>query len=195
MIRLFLDMLTLIPPAALVDAICTTLDAALRRPAETDQLGIVLAAEEINTSYLRRVMTPALRKALCALLTLGPDYASPALFSVLRYVVDSAEFEAVSTLDSKGLVRLCDSDEFGLVRRAALMLHAQQLLAAYSAVPFPKPNFPLDEECLFMRTRHAVIVEGASISFIDPLFPNSVWCFPSVNQVCFCCFSNLTPAA
>jgi hypothetical protein len=58
--RLFTDILSLVPPPPLVDAVCLTIDAALRQPPETDEYWGVIIRERINTWYAGRVCTPAL---------------------------------------------------------------------------------------------------------------------------------------
>jgi hypothetical protein len=120
-----------------VDAICTTIDMTFRQPAEKNETGNVVVPEQVNTAYATQVCTPALAKALCDLLLLGPDYARNPLFAALRYFVDSVEFKALSALSSMKFVRLCECDASGVVR-----------LAAYFSLPFPKPEFPLGEESL-----------------------------------------------
>jgi hypothetical protein len=87
-------------------------------------------------------------KALCDLVSIGRDYASNALFAALRYFVDSAEFKILSAIDSAKLVRLCFADETGIVRDAVQELCGQRVLTDYSALPFPKPDFPLTKESL-----------------------------------------------
>jgi hypothetical protein len=195
MIRLFSDILGVIPPPPLVDAICRTLDTAVRRPGESDVRERIVVAEEINTAYVTAICTPALAKALCDLLALGGDYASPALFHVLRYVVDSEHFKALSSRNALELVHLCQADEDGRVRRAAQELRAQSLLSAYTALSFPKPDFPLDEECFMLRNPAALAIEGASIVGPSGDKTEPVLVFPSVQRVCCCSFCSLTPTA
>jgi hypothetical protein len=150
--RLFTDLFSHTPPPPLVDAICLTIDASLRQPAETDESGMVVVAEQINPSYAEEVCTPALAKSLCDVVVLGPEYASRAVFAALRYFIHSAEFKDFSALDSVMLLRLCGADDCGVVRSATQDLHVKSLLSTYSTLPFPKPVFPLAEECLYSVT-------------------------------------------
>jgi hypothetical protein len=151
--RLFTNILSLVPPPPLVDAICSTMDAVLRQPPETNKYGGVIVAEQVNTDYAGRVCTQALAKALCDLVALGPEYASSALFGALRYFVDTAEFKTLAGTDYAKLIDLSDSDDTGLIRTAA-----------YAALPFPKPDFPLGQECVPL---------GSSLSFLFLLLQHS----------------------
>jgi hypothetical protein len=180
----FTSILALIPPPSLVDAICTTIDTVLRQSAETNWRGTVVVPEQINTEYAEQVCTRALAKALCDLVMLGADYASPAVFGALRYFVGSPEFAAVSALDSSRLVRLSEADDTGVVRRAAQDMHAQQLLAAYTMLPFPKPDFPLVKECLFLTDPDTFKVQGTEFTHWSFLRLETAVVFPTLDQVC-----------
>jgi hypothetical protein len=141
---LFCAILTQIPPSLLIDAICTTIDVALRHD------GICFPYfEQINTSYASQVCTPQLAKALCDIIVLGREYASSPVFAALRFVIDSPEFRSIAVQNLGDLIDICDADASGSVHRAARELHDQRLLIAYSALPFPKPDFPLGEKCVF----------------------------------------------
>jgi hypothetical protein len=152
--RLFTEILATIPPPVLVDAICLAMESTLyQQPYQVSGPSAGVPGEML-ASYVKEVCTPALGKALCDLTALGAEYASPDLLRMLRYFVDSDEFKTLSSRDSSKLVRLCHADEAGDVRRAAQELHAQHLLDDYSALPFPKPAFPLGEECLQPSSHH-----------------------------------------
>jgi hypothetical protein len=146
--RLFAEILLLTPPAALVDAICATIDAALRQPAGTTRYGKGLGPEQINTTYAAQVCSPAMANALCNLVARGPDFASRAVFGALRYCIESAEFKSLSTRDSLWPINQWEADETRVIRRAAQRLRTQHLLPVYSALPFPKPDFPFTEDSL-----------------------------------------------
>jgi hypothetical protein len=109
---------------------------------------MVIVPEQINTAYVAEVCTPSLANALCDLVALGPDYAGSAVFKALRFFDETVEYQALVKRDPSKLIHLCEADEAGVVRSAAQSIHAQQLLVAYSALPFPKPEFPLDENCV-----------------------------------------------
>jgi hypothetical protein len=85
--RTFTDILALNPSPPIIDAICLAIDAVLRQSAQTTKYDCVVLPEQINTEYAERVCTPALVKALCHFVALGPDYAPPSLFEVLRIVM------------------------------------------------------------------------------------------------------------
>jgi hypothetical protein len=138
----FTDILTLIPPPPLADAICLAIDTTLRQPAA------LLRPEQINWAYVQQVCTPHLAKALCALVRMGGDFASSSVFAALRYCVDSAEFRALTAQDVAGLAELCAVDDVGVVRRAVQELHVLPRLIEYHQHTFPKTDFPLSEECL-----------------------------------------------
>jgi hypothetical protein len=148
MFRLLSSILAMTPPPQLVDAICTAMDAALRQPALFDKRYGVLVRKEAVSAYAKEVCTAALRQTLCDLVALGPLYASSALLRMVWYVADSAEFKSLSERDSAMLVRLCAADTQCAVVLKAQTLHAQRLLADYAKLPFPKPDFPLGEECV-----------------------------------------------
>jgi hypothetical protein len=141
--RLITDILTLIPPPPLVDAICLAIDTTLRQPAER-----YYSPEQINSAYAQQVCTPQLAKALCTLVGMGSDFASSSVLAALRYCMESAEFKALSAQDPAGLVELCAVEEVGVARQAAQELHVLPRLIEYHEHPFTKPDFPLSEECL-----------------------------------------------
>jgi hypothetical protein len=166
--RLVTDILALVPAPALVDAICTTVDAALRQQERLNSTGGIIVPEQVNTAYVARVCTPALAKALCALVALGRDYASRAVFAALRYFVNSTEFKSLSTLASAMLVHLSVADESGVVRRVAQELRTQHLFADYSTLPFPKPDLPLTRDSLLSLSPVASPSSSAGFFVTDP---------------------------
>jgi hypothetical protein len=167
--RLFTDILTLIPPPPLVDAICLAIDATLRRPPQTDRWDReVIAPEEINAAYAKRVCTRSLAKALCGIVALGPDYASSAVFAALRYFIESTEFNALCVLNSQMLVRLSETDHTGVVHRAAQDQLIKLLLSTYSALSFPKPEFSLSAECMDSRSPFALLISFAGLFLTNP---------------------------
>jgi hypothetical protein len=146
--RLFGDILTILPPPPLVDGICLAIDCALRQPEVHSKFEHPQIPELLNSEYAAVVCTSSLAKALCDLLVLGTEYASSALFAALRYVVGGEEVRALFQADSAQLLRLSYADGLGIVRYAAQAVYGQQLLAQYSTLPFPKPDFPLSEQCM-----------------------------------------------
>jgi hypothetical protein len=166
--RLFAEILALIPPPPLVDAICTAIDVALRRPAGIPPWMQGFAGDRVNTAYAAQVCTPSLAKALCDLVALGTEYTSPALFLALRYCMGSPEFKALSAHDPLRLFRLSITDEIGAVRRVAQELNLQHLLTPYSALSFPKPDFPLTEECMFSLSHFIAPPSFVGFFFTDP---------------------------
>jgi hypothetical protein len=206
--RLFSDILTLIPRPPLVDAICTTIDTALRQPAETNSRDRILVPECINTAYAAQVCTPELASALCDLVVLGADYASSSLFCALRYCVDSTEFKSLTAHDSLQLMRLSEPDTTGTIRLALQRMHSQPLLAGYLALPFPKPDFPLTEECLSSTSRYMSLtpfvafflsdsadfdIDGTKITKIIHV-SETVVVLPAVDRVCSLSPFRFTPA-
>jgi hypothetical protein len=146
--RFFSEILGLIPRPPLIDAICTTIDAALREPAQPridPEKGV---PEQLDREYAALVCGSTLARALCDIVVLGVDYASYAVFGALRYCIDSPEFQAIVAADPLRLIRLAAADEDGHVRRAAQELHGERALSRYSALPFPKPDFPLAAESM-----------------------------------------------
>jgi hypothetical protein len=135
--RLFAAILVLLPPPHLVDAICLTIDTALRDPPQQENWARFITPDKVNTSFDQEICSGALAKSLCDLVALGTTYASSTLFGALRYFVDTRAFKTLVATDYAKLIRLCDSDDTGLIR-----------IAAYTALPFPKPDFPLVKECL-----------------------------------------------
>jgi hypothetical protein len=198
--RLFTDILSLIPPPPLVDAICTAIDAALHQDTQFDKKGHPVRLRQTNAKYATEVGTSALTKALCDLVALGAEYASAAVFGALRYCVSSAEFNTLYELDSTKLLRLCDADESGVVRRAAHELHVRHNLPQPGHLPFPKPNLPLDEECLhsvpYLLSPSSVIaffltapagfdVDGRKITFVlRAPGTETVVVYPTIDHVC-----------
>jgi hypothetical protein len=146
--RLFIDILAQIPPPPLVDAICLAMDVTLRHSEKIYTDRGLIVAENVNSEHLKQVCTKELGIVVCNLLRLGIDYASPDLFKILRYFVETPEFDAVCTPDVTNVIHLCDADPAGVVRFAAQKLHAARLMNDYAALSFPKPPFPLAEECL-----------------------------------------------
>jgi hypothetical protein len=163
--RLFTDILTKIPPPPLVDAICLSIDASLRQPNRYDSRANIYHHEQINADYAAQVCTPVLAKALCDLVALGPDYASPAVFSALRLCMHSTELQVLIARDSEKLLPLSMADESGQIRCVAHEFLAQRLLRSYAVLPFPKPDFPLEPNCF------CFLCEFVSLSFCR-LFPD-----------------------
>jgi hypothetical protein len=138
--RIFADLLTMTPPAPIVDGICCAIAAAVCQPAETNEGGRVITPERINTAYVTRVCPPALVRVLCDLVLKGKDYASRELFAALRLFVSSEDFKNLASINPSRLLQLSHADASGIVQSAAYSLH-----------PFPKPDFPLSETCLPLR--------------------------------------------
>jgi hypothetical protein len=116
--RLLAHMLALTPPPPLVDAICLVIRLALRQA---------------------ELRPPTLAKVLCDLVARGVDYASPAVFAALRFVIRSDEFRNLVLVNPSKMVRMCEADASGRVFTGVYALH-----------PFPKPDYPLEYECLFL---------------------------------------------
>jgi hypothetical protein len=146
--RLFTEILASSPPPLLVDAICSAMECALRTTKRIYTKTQRVEADEQHRTYTKTVCTPALAKALCDLMARGAEYASVELIRMLSFVVDTEDFKALSALDSVNLLRLCWTDQKSAAFRRAQELHTGNLLVDYAAVPFPKPTFPLGEECL-----------------------------------------------
>jgi hypothetical protein len=142
LLQLFVKFLSSRNDEYMFSFICRTMDLALRQPATW------LDPEQIKWADVQQACTPYLAKALCTIVGMGRAFARSTVFAALRYCVDSAEFKALSAQDPAGLVELCAVDEDGIVRRAAQALHILPQLIEYRGKPFPKPDFPLSEECL-----------------------------------------------
>jgi hypothetical protein len=209
MFRLFADILSLIPPPPLVDAICVVLDAALRQAGRFNEWGVTSVAEQVNTSYAERVCTHTLAKALCDLVALGGNYASRDVFAAMRHCLGSPEFRTLVEVDPVKLQRLCVSDSSGIVVHTVQQMQRRRLLAGYSTSPFPKPDFPLTRACLpfksparsvtlcvgFFTTNPAAFdVVGSKITQMGQFWETLI-VHPSVDSVCFFVDLHLTPAS
>jgi hypothetical protein len=178
--HLFTDILALAPSPMLVDAICVAIDVALRQE-EADGL-----PERINVAFGLQVKTPALAKALCDIVAFGWEYVSQNLFAALSHVTYTAEFQKLVTSQGVSFLDLCKFDDVGIVRRAALELHAHPPLAAYSSHPNPQPCSYFDPYYLFFTHHFSFVARNHEISYLgfadsDPI--QSVVFVPSLHRV------------
>jgi hypothetical protein len=173
----FCGILTLVPPPPIVDAVCLALDSALRDPG-----GGFVYTKSINTAYAAQVCNQALAKALCNIVSLGPTYASVAVFDALRYFKETSEFKTLVEHMRNKFIELCEPNTSGVIRHAAQCLLAARAMAAYSALRFPKPDFPLKQACVFVTDPEAFLIDKSKFYRMSGHSWESVVLLPAIDR-------------